>query len=81
LLENLSRKTLGIFFAEIRHGNQTSESPYKDVRMAFCFGFTMFSFRSFKFNELMHRPLGRAWLVVYAPFSLAVARLHCIALL
>jgi hypothetical protein len=25
----------------------------------------------------MHRPLGRAWLVVYAPFSLAVARLHC----
>ena len=27
----------------------------------------------------MHRPLGRAWLVVYAPFSLAVARLHCIA--
>jgi len=27
----------------------------------------------------MHRPLGRAALVVYAPFSLAVARLHCIA--
>jgi len=25
------------------------------------------------------RSLGRAWLVVYAPFSLAVARLHCIA--
>jgi len=25
----------------------------------------------------MHRPLGRAALVVYAPFSLAVARLHC----
>ena len=24
----------------------------------------------------MHRPLGRAWLVVKAPFSLAVARLH-----
>ena len=28
--------------------------------MAFCFGFTMFSFRSFKFNDPMHRPLGRA---------------------
>jgi len=25
----------------------------------------------------MHRPLGRAALVVKAPFSLAVARLHC----
>ena len=25
----------------------------------------------------MHRPLGRAAFVVYAPFSLAVARLHC----
>ena len=27
----------------------------------------------------MHRPLGRAALVVSAPFSLAVARLHCLA--
>jgi len=27
----------------------------------------------------MHRPLGRAALVVYAPFSLTVVRLHCIA--
>jgi len=25
----------------------------------------------------MHRPLGRAWWVVYAPLRLAVARLHC----
>jgi len=36
----------------------------------------MFFFRSFKFNELMHRPLGRAMLLARAPFSLAVARLH-----
>jgi hypothetical protein len=39
--------------------------------MAFCFGFTMFSFRSLKFNDQLHRPLGRATLVVHAPFGLA----------
>ena len=44
--------------------------------MAFCFVFTMFFFRSLKFNELMHRPLGRAAFVVYAPFALAGARAH-----
>ena len=53
-----------------------SKSFHKDIRMAFCFGFTMFFFRSLKFNELMHRPLGRAAFVVFALFSLTVVRLH-----
>jgi hypothetical protein len=29
----------------------------------------MFFFRSLKFNDLMHRPLGRALLVVYPPLA------------
>ena len=52
------------------------QSLYPDFRLAFCFDFTMFFFRSFKFNELMHRPLGRAAFVVFAPFALAGARAH-----
>ena len=39
--------------------------------MAFCFVSTMISFRSLKFNDQLHRPLGRATLVVHAPFGLA----------
>ena len=39
--------------------------------MTFCFVSTMFSFRSLKFNDQLHRPLGRATLVVHAPFGLA----------
>lgn len=47
------------------------QSLYPDFRLTLCLGFTIVCFCSFKFNELMHRPLGRATLVVHAPFGLA----------
>jgi len=51
---------------------QETKILHQKLWVAFCFVSTMSFFRSLKFNDLMHRPLGRATLVVHAPFGLAL---------